>query len=536
MTDSYKLTHWRIYPKRLTKMRSYLEARSPSDFADETVFFGLQYFIKRYLLGTVITTRDLPRLRAFCKHHFYGVEGLFNEEGWRYIIEKHNGRLPVSIKAVAEGTVVPVGNVMMTIENTDENCAWLTNFLETVLVEVWNTITVASLSRAMKKNQYAAMKKTVEDELIPIILPSRVHDFGYRGVSSPETAALSAAAAHLVNFAGTDTIAGIELINQFYSNDGYSDTEEYDMTSGDEWNSEESYRRWDRFYADHMPGFSIPATEHSQMTLGGPEGELSVCRNLISEFPNGFVACVSDSYDLFNCVNEYWDGALKDDVLNRNGTLVVRPDSGDPIKIVPMVLEAQKDDSVKELGNSLIFAFTGFAIIACAAAFASAFGVGTLSGGPVTQVHPITLTGGIKSVADFIIMMSAGIFILIVVIAGLGMIASQGESSNFDKWRKVLVANCIGVVLMLTSYFIIHAISDVNSGLLITEMKGLALWMLTLIGYICVAALIVAGIMLIVSIDDGLKDRAKRIVYGTLISLLIVIACYSLIVIFIPTT
>jgi len=339
MTDSYKLTHWRIYPKRLTKMLSYLEARSPSDFADETVFFGLQYFIKRYLLGTVITNRDLPRLQAFCKHHFYGVEGLFNEEGWRYIIEKHNGRLPVSIKAVAEGTIVPVGNVMMTIENTDENCAWLTNFLETVLVEVWNTITVASLSRAMKKNQYAAMKKTVEDELIPIILPSRVHDFGYRGVSSPETAALSAAA-HLVNFAGTDTIAGIELINQFYSNDGYSDTEEYDMTSGDEWNAEESYRRWDRFYADHMPGFSIPATEHSQMTLGGPEGELSVCRNLISEFPNGFVACVSDSYDLFNCVNEYWGGALKDDVLNRNGTLVVRPDSGDPIKIVPMVLEA----------------------------------------------------------------------------------------------------------------------------------------------------------------------------------------------------
>lgn len=339
MTDSYKLTHFRIYPKKLTRMISYLEARSPSDFADETVFFGLQYFIKRYLLGTVITTRDLPRLRAFCKHHFYESEGLFNEEGWRYIIEKHNGRLPVSIRAVAEGTVVPVSNVLMTIENTDDNCKWLTNFLETILVEVWNTITVASLSRAMKKVQYDAMKITVEDSLIPLILPSRVHDFGFRGVSSPETAALSGAA-HLVNFVGTDTTAGIELINQFYSNEDYSETENYDMQSGEEWDSEESYRRWDEFYSNHMVGYSIPATEHSQMTLGGPEGELEACRNLISEFPNGFVACVSDSYDIFNCVNEYWGNKLKDQVLNRNGTLVIRPDSGEPTVVVPLVLHA----------------------------------------------------------------------------------------------------------------------------------------------------------------------------------------------------
>jgi len=341
MTDSYKLTHWRFKPKGLTKVYSYLEARSDSDFSDETCFFGLQYFIKRYLVGQVVTYRDLPRIRAFCKHHFYGVDGLFNENGWKYIIEKHGGRLPASIKAVAEGTVMKTGHVMMTIENTDKECAWLTNFLETILVEVWNTITVASLSRAMKKNQYVAMKETMDDDaLIKAIMPSRVHDFGFRGVSSPETAALSGAA-HLVNFAGTDTTVGVELITQFYAGNEFREIFHYDSSSTDEeWNYDRSYELWDAFYAKHMPGFSIPATEHSQMTIRGPEGEAQVCESLLKEFPDGFVACVSDSFDLFNCITEIWGNKLKDQVLNRNGVLVVRPDSGDPVVIVPMVLEA----------------------------------------------------------------------------------------------------------------------------------------------------------------------------------------------------
>lgn len=341
MTDSYKMTHWKIKPKGLTKLYSYLEARSPSSFSDETCFFGLQYFIKRYLLGEVVSIRDLPRVRAFCKHHFYGVEGLFNEEGWKYIIEKHGGRLPVSIKAVAEGTIMKTGNVMMTIENTDEECAWLTNFLETVLVEIWNTITVASLSRSMKKTQYAAMKETMDnDSLIKILMPSRIHDFGFRGVSSPETAAISGAA-HLVNFAGTDTIAAIEMITQFYCGFEYEDIFDYDSNiCNKQWDPEHSYQLWHEFYVNNMPGYSIPATEHSQMTLRGPEGEDEVCGSLLKEFPNGFIACVSDSFDLFNCITEIWGNKYKEDILNRNGILVIRPDSGDPSIIIPLVLDA----------------------------------------------------------------------------------------------------------------------------------------------------------------------------------------------------
>jgi len=203
---------------------------------------------------------------------------------------------------------------------------------------------------------------------------------------------------------------------------------------------------------------------------------------------------------------------------------------------VRMVLEAQKEEAGKDLTNAFIFALTGFAIIACASAFASAFGVGVLSSDAVADVSPGILDFSIRSVANFIIKMSSGIFVLIIVITGLKMIATQGESSNFDKWRKVLVANCLGVIMMLTAYFVIHAISDVDYTLLITEMKGLALWMLTIIGFVCVVALIIAGIMLIVSVDESLKDRAKRIVIGTLISLLIVIASYTLIIVFMPTT
>lgn len=201
---------------------------------------------------------------------------------------------------------------------------------------------------------------------------------------------------------------------------------------------------------------------------------------------------------------------------------------------VRMVLEAHKEEAGKDLTNAFIYVLSGFAIIACAGAFATAFGLSGLSNDAVTDVSPLVLDASIKSVADFIIRMSSGVFILIIVITGLRMIATQGETANFDKWRKVLIANCLGVVMMLMAFFIIHAVSDVNSDLLINEIRGLILYMLTLIGFICVAALIVAGILLIVSVEESLKDRAKRIVIGTLISLLIVVASYTLILVFMP--
>lgn len=346
MSDSYKFSHQKIYVDGVERLVSYFEARAGSDFSESTVFFGLQYILKAYFCGGVVTERDIPRIKAFCKHHFMGNEEIFNEKGWRHIIDNLDGKLPVTIRAVPEGTVVPVSNVMMMIENTDKDSYWLTNFLETILVQVWYPMTVASLSRACKETIYEFMSLTTEDFLIPILMPSRLHDFGYRGVSSVESAAIGGAA-HLVNFAGTDTVAAIELATQFYNGNEFNDIMGYDEKDDEFcreqgvslWSASTSYDKWDAFYEKTMCGYSIPATEHSVMTIKGRKGEHEICERLLDQFPTGFVACVSDSYDLFDLCENVWGGTLKDKIMEREGVLVVRPDSGEPTEIVLKVLE-----------------------------------------------------------------------------------------------------------------------------------------------------------------------------------------------------
>jgi nicotinamide phosphoribosyltransferase len=133
LTDSYKISHWRQYPKGTKKVYSYLESRGGK--FDKTVFFGLQYFIKRYLTGKVLTQEKIDEAAKYYEMHL--GPGLFNKEGFQRMLEKHDGKLPVVIKAVPEGSVVEVSNVLVTIENTDDEFPWLTNFLETLLVNVW---------------------------------------------------------------------------------------------------------------------------------------------------------------------------------------------------------------------------------------------------------------------------------------------------------------------------------------------------------------------------------------------------------------
>ena len=139
----------------------------------------------------------------FIKEHF--GTNVFNRSGWEYILSQHGGKLPVRIRAVPEGTLVDTKNVLFTVENTDPEVPWLTNYLETLLVQAWYPITVATNSWACKQLIIQYMERTSETmDAIPFML----HDFGYRGVSSVETAGIGGAA-HLVNFLGTDTIAGI---------------------------------------------------------------------------------------------------------------------------------------------------------------------------------------------------------------------------------------------------------------------------------------------------------------------------------------
>ncbi len=303
LADAYKYSHHKLYMPGTTKVYSYLESRGGK--FDNTVFYGLQYFLKEYLEGFAFTQEDLDEAEPFMKAVF-GRDDVFDKSKFQYILDKYNGKLPVRIMAVPEGTPVGTNNVLMTIENTDPECFWLTNFLETLLMQVWYPATVATISREVKKvvTQFFEETATAGAEAgIEYVL----NDFGFRGVSSVESAGLGGSA-HLVNFKGSDTIAGSVVAKNYYN-------------------------------AKEVVGNSVPATEHSICTLLGKEGELDIYKHVLETFPTGIVACVSDSYNIFNAVEKYWGEELKAQVLDREGTLVIRPDSGDPVMTLLAIFE-----------------------------------------------------------------------------------------------------------------------------------------------------------------------------------------------------
>lgn len=296
-TDSYKASMFVQYPENTQTVYSYIESRGGK--YDELVFFGLQAFIKEYLLEP-ITMADIDEAEAIWTAH--GEP--FNRKGWEYIVTWHNGFLPVRIKAAPEGSIIPVHNVMVTIENTDPKCFWLTTYLETALLRaVWYPTTVATNSREIKKIIRKYMIETGGDLAG---LNFKLHDFGARGCSSNETAMLGGMA-HLVNFMGTDTIAAVVGAK--------------------------------RYYNEAMAGFSIPAAEHSTITSWGRNNEAKAYRNMLRQFgrEGSILAVVSDSYDIFNAVENLWGGELREEVINSGATVVVRPDSGDPVDVVTKV-------------------------------------------------------------------------------------------------------------------------------------------------------------------------------------------------------
>jgi len=303
LADAYKYAHHKLYCPGTTHIYSYLESRG--GMFDETVFFGLQYFLKEYLQGKAFTQQDLDEAEGFLLQVF-GRNDVFDKSKFQYILDKYDGRLPVRIKAVPEGAEVPTRNVLMTIENTDPECFWLTNFLETLLMQVWYPSTVATLSHQVKKvvTQYYAETATEGAEGgIDFVL----NDFGFRGVSSVESAKLGGAA-HLLSFDGSDNLAGSGMAINYYN-------------------------------AQKVYGVSIPATEHSIVTLLGKEGELEIFRHVLRTFPEGIIACVSDSYNIFRACEDYWGKELKEEIMNRKGTLVIRPDSGDPVMTLLKIFE-----------------------------------------------------------------------------------------------------------------------------------------------------------------------------------------------------
>jgi nicotinamide phosphoribosyltransferase len=299
-TDSYKASHWLQYPPGARKVHSYIESRGGEFPA--TVFFGLQAYLKEYL-SRKVTREDVEEAAAV-----YAVHGEpFNRDGWMRLIERYDGRLPVEIKAVAEGTVVPTSNVLVTIENTDPEFYWLPSYLETELLRaVWYPTTVATLSATAKTTIHKYLNATSDD--VDGQIGFKLHDFGARGVSSLESAALGGMA-HLVNFMGTDTVIALLAAK--------------------------------RYYNCEMAGFSIPAAEHSTITSWGRDNEAAAYRNMLAQFakPGSLVAVVSDSYDIFNACENIWGGELKQAVIDSGATVVIRPDSGDPATVVLQVAQ-----------------------------------------------------------------------------------------------------------------------------------------------------------------------------------------------------
>ena len=309
MTDSYKPSHSKLYKKGTTYMQSYLESRVPEEYGEKVMLFGLQYFIKEYLTGRIVSYGDVVKARNFFESHF-GRDDVFDEEGWKHIVKRYDGRLPVKIYAQPEGKPLDTRTPLIVVESTDPQVFWLVNYLETILAQVWYPSTIATNSYNAKKTIRYYMKETseLEGEDLEGALGFKLHDFGYRGVSSVETAGLGGMA-HLVNFLGTDNLRGLEFA--------------------------------DHYYGEDMAGFSIPASEHSTMTAwGGREGEADAMENMLDTYPDGLIACVSDSYDIIHAIKNIWGDQLKEKVLNRDGTLVVRPDSGDPIVATLKVFEA----------------------------------------------------------------------------------------------------------------------------------------------------------------------------------------------------
>jgi nicotinamide phosphoribosyltransferase len=317
-TDFYKTGHIFQYPEGTSMVYSNLTARSDkyAKFADSdhrVVFFGLQGFIKWFLIDCwnneffnkpkdVVVAAYKRRMDTSLGPNVVSVDHIEALHDLQY--------LPIQIKALPEGSLVPHGVPMLTIASTHPDFFWVTNYLETVLSsELWKPITNATMAYQYKKilSKYADETGVPQEGVV-----FQGHDFSFRGMSGVFDAATSGAA-HLTSFVGTDTIPAIDYVETYYNG-----------------NAEKE-----------LIGCSVPATEHSVMCMGTKEAEIETFKRLITKlYPTGIISIVSDTWDFWKVITEY-AAELKNDILARNSgdpnkidRVVFRPDSGDPVKII----------------------------------------------------------------------------------------------------------------------------------------------------------------------------------------------------------
>ena len=307
LTDGYKLDHRRQYPVGTTLVYSnWTPRKSRLPEIESVVFFGLQYFLKEYVIERF--QRDFfERPKAEIVAEYAARVNAYlgpNQVGTDHIAALHDlGYIPMVCKALPEGVSVPFRVPMFTLYNTLPEFFWLTNYFETLLsAAVWLPCTSATIARAYRRILDAAAAKTSST---PEFVDWQGHDFSMRGMGGIE-ASLASGAAHLLSFSGSDTIPAVDWLERYYHADAQTE-----LVAG-----------------------SVAATEHSVMSMGTADGELETFRRLITEiYPSGIVSIVSDTWDLWQVLTEYLP-KLKTEVLSRKGKVVIRPDSGDPVDII----------------------------------------------------------------------------------------------------------------------------------------------------------------------------------------------------------
>lgn len=296
-TDSYKVTQPWQWEEGMEGYVGYIESRGGLAY---TLWNGQQATI-REVFAQQITKEMVDYFEAFWVEHI----GYFYRPGWDHVVNNCNGYIPITIHSAHEGSIIPAKNVLSTVVCEDPIFGPCTSHLETLLLRVWSPSTVGTISYMAKEMIYEGMLTSCDNlDKLPFML----HDFGARGVSSPQSAAINGCA-HLINFMGSDT--GLGLLGA---------------------------RLW---YDCQMAGYSIPASEHSTITSWGldTEGETAAFRNMIAKFGKSPIfACVSDGNDIAKACGQIWGDVLKDEVLDMNAMLVIRPDSGDPIVWLPKLL------------------------------------------------------------------------------------------------------------------------------------------------------------------------------------------------------